>query len=427
MLKKFAYRNPYLLIFLLGFICFLGIFVPASRWPLQGIHSHRQADTLFAAYSYCYENTPFLTPKIAHRADTTGVSIGEFPLFSYLLSLPCKVTGTWSDPLLQFISLLISLLCTVAWGIFLKKKYFPETKHVLSIWAGVFFFITGHLIHFTVPMPDAFAALIIALAAIVDKPQWQRRALSYTLFALAFVIRPYLFPLAFLAFESPIAAVGAIAVCGGPYLFWYKYWIQQSEINYYATDVKKIGELIHELPRALKNAPIIFLRNHLNFVLLIPFIRGIGKRKKWALLCLLSWIMVTALKGDHYVYHSYYLGAASIFAAALVLAGLTDLNRWQQISIICLSIFIGLASNQHLWTSTKGNYYFKIQEVLRINKVPDNARIAAYVNQAPHILYWARKTGWTLPPTEAHGKCPSPAVQFKLFLVNDQVRIEPCP
>jgi hypothetical protein len=56
--------------------------------PLVGVHFIRQADTLFTAYSYCKEDSSFLYPRIVHRENTSGVSIGEFPLFSYVLSLP---------------------------------------------------------------------------------------------------------------------------------------------------------------------------------------------------------------------------------------------------------------------------------------------------------------------------------------------------
>ncbi len=413
-------------LFFIGFFCFSAIVLSVLKWPLQGIHSHRQADTLFAAYSYCNEGTEFLKPKIAHRNATSGVSIGEFPLFSYVLSLPCKVTGEWSESFPKIFSVLLALFCTLAWGSFLKKKYFQASENLLWIWAGVFFFIIGHLIHLTIPIPDAFASLIIAIAGLVDRPLWTRRTLSYFLFALGFIIRPYFFLLALLVYENLFVAIGALAVCGAPFLFWYKYWIRQSEIDYYATEVKTRAELIQEFPRAIKNIPNVLLRNHLNFVLAIPFFRGVMKKKKWALLFLISWCIVLVAKGDHYVNHSYYLGSASLFAAVLILAGILDLKRWQQNTLIGLSIVIGIANTQHLWLGTHGNHFFEVQEALEKNHVPANAQIAAYVEQSPQFLYWARKTGWLLMPDQVHEKCPS-NVQFKLYLANDQVRMEPCP
>lgn len=427
MSKAFVIRNLHAFMFLFGFLIFFGIFNSVIDWPLQGIHSTRQADTLFSAYSYCYEGTEFLKPKIAHRDDTTGVSIGEFPLFSYLLSIPCKVTGSWSDPLLKYISLFTALLCTGMWGLFLKRKYFPKDENVLPLWAGVFFFMITHLTHLTIPIPDAFASLLIAFAGLIDKPVWHRRLASYFIFAIAFLIRPYFFLLAFLIYENIFVAVGALAVCVGPYLFWYKHWVKQSEIDYYATELKSRLDLLKELPRALLNIPNVFFRGHLNFVFIVPFILGALKQKKWVLFTILGWIVVILLKGDHYVNHNYYLGSASLFAAVITLAGLNRMKKWQQLLILGSSILIGITNTQHLWTDTKDNHFFSIQKEIQKNFVPADVKIVAY-EFAPSLLYWARRPGWLLTADKlANSICPSSTVKFKLYFVDHHPKVEPCP
>ena len=162
--------------------------------PLQGVHTIRQSDTTFAAYSYCYEGTEFLKPKVAHRGATSGIAIGEFPLYSFIMSLPCQIRGTWSEYDPKFLILLLWILNLLVWTAWAKVYLKPHEPAAFSIFLG---FSTFSLLFMTIALPDNLAFFLIGLAAYLKTYSQKKLSLiaSSLLFILAFAIRPYLIPL----------------------------------------------------------------------------------------------------------------------------------------------------------------------------------------------------------------------------------------
>ena len=185
----------------------LGAFLFNASSPLQGIHTIRQSDTVFAAYSYCMEGTDFLKPKVAHRGTTSGVAIGEFPLYSYIVSLPCQVRGSWSEYDPKFFILFFWILNFLIWTAWAKLylKLAPSNKDDIASLAIIFGFSTFALLYLTISLPDNLAFLLIGLAAylqisdfrLLNRTLSQKSIsiLSALLFILGFAVRPYLIPL----------------------------------------------------------------------------------------------------------------------------------------------------------------------------------------------------------------------------------------
>lgn len=314
-----------------GFLFFLavlysGFILWSFQAPLVGVHFIRQADTLFTAYSYCTEGASFLYPRIIHRENTSGISIGEFPLWSYILSLPCKITGVWSDRLPNYISFLL-FLCNILiwWRVFQKilSKYIEPTERdsLFSDFFVLIFFSSLALTHWTIPLPDVFSLFLAGLGISLgiswrkqislggslasespisngDHPQKSQPSLGKLVnnFGLpllsaffilsAFAVRPYIAPvfLLLLPLESRSLrqllslklsywvflcglAVGALTSYWG----WYHVWKTKSEILYYNTSLVSPIEIWNQFSFVIKGLWNHVVRSELHFIGLLAF------------------------------------------------------------------------------------------------------------------------------------------------------------
>lgn len=413
------------LIFLFGLLIFAVLYFHNFEYTLRGIHKVRQADTLFSGYSYCFEDTSFLKPRIAHRENTTGIAIGELPLFSYLLSIPCKLTGRWSESFPRILSLLFFALNAVLWGLWIRKRY-PAVS--MSAWLIFFCFSSLHLGHLTIPLPDGLALLFVGGALLLwdreDKNFWMN-LLGVLLFVLGFWMRPYLFPLLFFKLENRKLVLSTFIACVGIYLFWYKYWvIKNSEIEYYYTNLGHFSDWIIQAPSLI--GPYILIAgkemtNYIGIFMILFFARDL--KKLW-LLWGVIWLMVIGARGLHMLNHHYYLLAASVVTSIMMTVAWTQMQNRYKLWIPILFIISGLSINQHLWNPPREKWQMQL-EGMADEQVPKDAKVATYIGLSPQWLYLIKRTGWMFDPKKYTGTCPEGAT-WALILVNENPQFVRC-
>lgn len=422
---------------LLKFVIYSSLGLLIAAWafvlfsPLEGIHRIRQADTLFAAYSYCTEGAEFLRPRIAHRGNTEGIAIGEFPLVSYIFSLKCQITGVWDEVSPKLLNFLFFLLAGLFWGLWLKKRSYQDWQG-WGLWFFVFLGATQAQLHWAIPLPDIFVVMILGLGAYLHDESKINSVISSLLFIIAFAVRPYYIPFLFLFAGWPWR-IATVAVCGGIYLFWYKHWILQSQVDYYNTKIFTLQETFHVLPQTLLAWATQFVRNHLNVVGLIPFVLFLKNEKRDIYLfglVVISTLMVVFIKADHLINHGYYLGAAALFTSLIVYRGLSELNDSQKM-FFCLVYFLVLVANvQHHWRQNSLQEQNKALVLREAMSVPETAKVATYLsdygNDATY-LYWIKRTGWSLAESlfDANKPCPQGA-QYYMIRRQNELALEAC-
>lgn len=405
---------------LLGVIALIVGWANIYDSPIEGVHAIRQADTLFAGWSYCMEEAEFLRPRIAHRGETTGVSIGEFPLASMAFALPCKLSGVWSESAVKTVVLALLLLNAFLWGSFLRRRWpdrWPGWDWFLLLWI----FNTHHLLHFTIAIPDPLAFALIASSGLAFLAAKEFRGpylggilcrLAGTiLFVIAFGMRPYLVPLLFLVIPGLRWRLGALAGCAVFYFVWYKWWILQSEIVYYATEATAFTETARKLgPIALALAEELF-RNIFNFVglwwALLAF-RRIRDREMAALL-IGSFLLVLLLRAPMIINHKYYLGAGAVMLTIWMLWGAKNAKP----ALAWAFLAVGLINTQHYWHGTNAAKMHRVQaEAATVDMAPAD-KVAVYIGDALPVtyLYWLKRTGWGFHAGDFQGldHCPSGA------------------
>lgn len=447
-------------VFFAGLLVWAGLFSQSWERPLQGLHSHRQADTLFVAFSYCLEpGAEFLKPRILHRGDTPGVAVGEFPLFSWLVSLPCQVSGEWSETWAKTVTLGIYFLAALAWTFWWRRRL-REMGVEASPWVGmtIFSFMALYMGNLSIPLPDALAALLVALsgwfapslarpaAAALDflpstatttsdsskeirsfSSSWRQLAiswsLSFLLFGLAFLVRPYVI------FLLPLVHRGwrpfwiNLGVCVVAYFVWFKWWaVQQSDVLYYNTTIsglaKTLGDFLPSLGASLEQ---LFIE-HWNVVGIYWVVLGARRFPALGAVWLLSLLGVLLLRGSHIHNHHYYLLAASLVGFVLLWVGFSLVKpKWQFVGLV-LYVLVGFVHNQHLWRGTppERDEWRLIQAQMQSMQVPPNAKLSVSWED-PIPLYFAKRTGTLMgasgPPT---GAC---ALGTSHYLFYDESRL----
>lgn len=478
--KQTTFRPSGLLI--LGCLIILFGFWVNLEAPLQGVHSIRQADTLFSAYSYCKENTSFMLPKLPNRGLSSGIGIGEFPLYSYVISLPCKWSGIWSEQTPKFFVLIFWIILAFILGkyISVRTSFFDW-----NIFLILFLFSTHSLLYYTISIPDSLALIFIFSSALIfQKNNFQKNKILYSwigslMFFIGFAMRPYLLPLIFLIiFDLKTwirLGLGSILV----YLFWYKYWIFHSEVSYYYTALMNPFELRHQLGQVIKGILEFSLRNILNIIGLIflfycfftstiktqgifsllnfwnflkshtleisrkmyrtlktqPVLLNSIEMNFWNIsVAIGSIVFVVLLRGEHILIHGYYLGAASIpflFLATQEISSRLIQGLWKKKYInifLTFYILIGLAQTQHHWHAQAKNRYEQVQEQVLKNNIKETDLIAVYASNdscSNHYLYWAKRSGWCLYERDFHPENPCPpGAQYYLFFNSDPAQSE---
>ncbi len=398
--------------------------------PLQGIHTIRQSDTTFSAYSYCVEKTPFLKPKVAHRGATGGTAIGEFPLYSYLMSLPCQIRGSWSELDPKFLILFLWILNLAIWCAW-AKIYFKQSE--VSAFAILLGFSTFSLLFMTIALPDNLAFFLIGLAAFLHQRYPQKRIyfLTTLLFILAFAIRPYLIPLMVLVHRRWLWMCLTTLGCLAVYVLWYKIWVQQSELNYYYLAIPPISEMIVTFPNYALLLFKTILREWFQYIFICLIVW------KWRSLKILevfgvlgSLALVIFVRGEHLVVHSYYLWAAAVFTVLCLYRALMTLSgRQQTVALLCYGV-IGFAQTQHEFHRQAFFKSREVQNLLEIEKLPPQAKIAVYVGDgscSTQYLYWMKHHGWCVYEKDFKGpqNCPVGADYYFRYEL-DQPILKPC-
>lgn len=397
--------------------------------PLQGLHSVRQADTLFTAWSYCTEGHDFLHPRVAHRGLGTGINIGELPLASEVFSWPCRISGTWSEGAVKWVVLVFFFLNTLMWGLFTKKRW-PETW---PGWPGFVFlwgFSTYNLLHFTIALPESLALTLLGASLLcAEKKSVFLKILGGVFFTAAFGMRPYLIPLLILA-RNPRWMFGCFLACGLFYLIWFKWWILQSEFPYYATSLTPFWQVsgAEWIPIA-ENVATVFIRDLPNFVgLFLIFLSWKnGVDRKFILGTVASVLLVLFLRAPMVQSHHYYLGAAVVFALLFMIQGMKFLKTPRSAWIFTgLFFVIALANVQHLW---HGQGFEKLQKVqAALKTIPADDQIAVYIDEGSAntpYLYLAKRTGWSFYASENRGLCPEGA-KWRMVEKENTILVEPC-
>lgn len=438
------------LIFIFFVIIFSTAFIYNINSPLQGVHSIRQADTLFSAYSYCKEDTPFLLPKLPQRGLSSGVGIGEFPLYSYIVSLPCQISGVWSEVTPKIFVLIFLFLNIWVWGIFIKNLCLNFLASNSPLWKWdwlsfilLFLFSTHTLLFYTISIPDSLSLLCIGLAGLIvqkldpHKNNNLRIFTSVLLFVIGFGIRPYYIPLIFFITQDKKHWLFAITLSSLFYLFWYQYWVQKSTVNYYYTALMNPMEILLQWRSILQGIFEFIFRNSINLIGLFAIFFVIRKfpmaRKhfSWpALLLSFSIALVVLLRGEHILNHSYYLGAAAIIMLSLLVYAFGLLSEKQRLGFLIMYGLIGIANTQHLWKAQAAEKYQTVQNLLRENQVKPEDKIAVYVGDGScsnHYLYWAKHIGWCIYERDFKTEAPCPVgAQFYLKYENEDLMLRKC-
>lgn len=461
-------ENGFKKIILFFFLLTAILVISSASSPLEGVHQTRQADTLFTAFSYCTENASFFYPRIIHRENSPGVSIGEFPLWSYFLSLPCKATGYWSESLPKYFSFVFLLFNILVWWTVLKQilrrshgagGFNGEFQSQFPYFFAIFFFSTQSLSHYLIPLPDVFALFIAGAAAFFaqrDKLKPGSFILATLLMTLAFAIRPYLLPLFVFLIPLPLDSfkqifrkkkaslflLGLTLITSFVfYLWWYRSWIRYSDIAYYNTSVISPLELLYDLPRIFLGIWTQIVRNHLHFVgaLILIYLFGLKKidhKSPWTLLlkqfllyALAAFLFVVIIKGDHFVNHGYYLSAASLFLFFALFALFELLPEKSRKILMILYILIGLVNTQHLFWRNTAKESEQLQALILRHQVGLKEKVVTYLgteSNSTASLYLIKRTGWAWAESDYPEKgCPDGA-DWKIWKENGEFQIGKC-
>jgi len=432
----------------LGLLILFIVTVRVLDIPLMGPHKTRQADTLFTGYSYCIGDSTFFYPKVAHRENTDGIAIGEFPLFSALISLPCRWTGEWSEVTAKIITYILWILNFFVWSQWYYRRQrltdqlsSPSVKDRMPYsydsydsnevkWGFLLFFVFSPLTitYLLMPLPDNLGLLSIGLAALFwqKQPSSQKNGTPYPsllwclgslLFALGFLIRPYLFPLLLVTAPSLRSGLLSFGFCVLGYLFWFKYWIHHTQIWYYLTDTKPFTSLFTngwKVPKSLFDQLSL---NHLSYIGVIPFYLALKKNKQLLLAWIFSLLFILLLKGDHFVNHAYYFMAAGFISIIAMCDGFWNLSKKTQTVYRYAYVFLGLYLVQHHWHKPDNQRYLTLPQLMENQKIALTDRIAVYDTFSPQTLYLAKHVGWYLEKDQWKGpsSCPKGARWALLF------------
>lgn len=432
-MREFWQKNSFIVLFVFSVCILVGLLANSWDRPLQGIHGHRQADTLFTAYNYCLEGGQFLRPHVIHSGDGAGISIGELPLFSYILSWPCRVTGVWSETAAKWVTWIIFIFAGMVWTTWIlqqpRVRQWKEKNQVqpFEVFA-IYLFTSIFLVHLSIPIPDGLALLLIGLAGLSSRLEKRGLGaiLSVGFFALGFWIRPYLIFLLPLIEPNWRRWFWSVAVCGVVYFFWYKWWApHESTFMYYNISILSPAEMMNQFPKALLSAIKQIIFEHTNIIGVYLLWKGVRAEKSWRLYWLGALLGVLLLRGMHIFHHNYYLLASATMAWCLLVLGYVTQTRSRRWKIFAGFLVIGLIHNQHLWHRPKTDPWPLIQKQVRELSIGEKSLIAVY-GDSPTDLYYAKRHGFLLgEPNKGGEGCPTSA-EFYMFYEGNLPRISKC-
>jgi hypothetical protein len=412
LLEKKGFTQKTWIYVIAAIVLHIAFMLIAPNQPLQGPHKIRQADTLFSSYSYCKENADFLRPRIMHREGTNGVAVGEFPLYNYVMSMPCKVTGVWSVSVLRAITFLFFVLNFFLIGFTLIKAW----GRVRWEWLTLFWFFTPlWFVYGPMPIPDGFtlALFLWAWNSSLTKKTKIAGFFQNLLLVLVFLIRPYFFPLFWLVRRDIKRFIILTALCALGYLVWFKWWVPQvTEIDYYAISNKPMRELFENWWPVVNAFVEQTLYHHVNYIGAILFIAAIMKEKELFLCWCFAWAFILAVKADHFVNHPYYMISAAFFALLLMLKSdfFDKAGKKATTTFAVLYVIVCIAGVQHHYFR-KADWIYQAGEKVQ-EQTQFSEKIAMYGGRKIVYFYAALRTGWTLPYEDfKNGEdCPQGAV-----------------
>lgn len=385
---------------LVGLFLFLCFFAKGLQDPLTGNHKWRQADTLFASYFFCEEDPNFFTPRIAHRGSTDGVSIGEFPLYSFAVALPCLLTGQWSDVYGKILSLFAFLALSYFWAKGSSRHFFGNENHWILLF-GTIFFSSLHLEFLARPFPDSLALLCLGLAVYLWRPDTKKQkvhihVLCMLLCTIGFLIRPYLAPLLIFIVPNIRIAMATFVPILATYIAWYKYWVHTSSIQYYRTHISDVHDVLQTLPEAIRTALEYSAVHHVNILAVPLLLIAFWKWPKHFLLWAFSILLVIAASDTHFIVHGYYLLAASVLSALLIARVLVSLPATVQASFITLYVGFGLWSTYDQYLPSTHKLWERIPEALEPYAKKGDP-LVTLSKGGPELLYYMKSPGWNIP------------------------------
>lgn len=380
--------------------------------PLNGTHQWRQSDTLITAYYYCTEDARFAYPKVAARDGTSGVAIGEFPVFSYVAGLACRASGGWSEAAPKVLNLLFLLGAIFFWGAFLRRKWGP-TEHHWLFWVIAFAMTPLHLNYLTIPMPEATALFFFGLAAWLWQIAIFNKKSSYDVlaslvFLLAFMIRPYHVWLLFVLAPSWKRSAQVLVLCVAGFGLWYRWWagLATERPGYFGIGFGSPAQLLAAVPRMLMAIPER-ISDQTAWIGLVPLVIGARFAPLWGLGFLASWGSMMVLKPTHIPAHAYYLMNAGFFASVLIYLGWRRMKPLNFAIVASLFALISVASTQHNFR--RDSQWPIVSALIDAGRaVPPGDQVVSYMGQNPKWLYYLKRTGSMREPSEwkGPGSCP---------------------
>ncbi|WP_413578489.1 hypothetical protein ACLVWU_08120 [Bdellovibrio sp. HCB290] len=393
-MKRIVQYIPYILLSIIALF-----FIRNLGNPLQGMHFVRQSDTLMTGVIYCYESAPFLEPRIAFRgALPKGVVRGEFPLFSYIVSLPCKATGVWSyvfPKILAYSCFLIALL-------FWVRMLFPDNKEKQKIFATLSVAISAIVTYMLIPIPDAMVFLFFsgsaALFRVKSERSWLKVLLNlmgFTLISVGFAMRPYfifLIPYLFLITKDR-RFIYSLLPSAGIYFWWYKTMVPTSDIlNYYYTGMPTLEHMFSDFLPSLASGVFPFLRDQFEIFGLIFLFYGIRKNKIVAIYGLVVLLVMYFLRGSHLSAHQYYIVSATLIGLHLMTEGAIQISKSKRALILTLMILVLIASDQHHWHKPNVNFEAVRRDAEQNSRFENRICMKNFGLSAG--FYYALRTGW---------------------------------
>lgn len=423
-LKGFVRANRVFCVLLLIF--FLA-HLPGITNPPLDLHSWRQTDTAAVARNFSEESANIFMPRIDMRAQYSGVTGMEFPLYNALIYISNTVFGFahWHG---RLISLLASCMGLSFFYLFVKRRYNQATALVgvaalglLPLW----FYFSRNI------QPDVLM-VALSLGALYFAQRFSETArrrdllLLLACFSLACLVK---LPAVFIA-PVILAVVGwrrirqaiswqnvgwGVLILIAPSVLWYRQSAYLSAHfglgQYYYGDLSL--KLSYELFRhggligVLQFYVLPFKKGTFFFyvIALFALIRIVGRRDWAPLIWAGSVGAFLFIFGNKSFYHNYY-SLPLMPALALILAiGAVWLykiiakeSRWMA---ILLSVVVILFAAKHTYQTVKPWYALGSPASLQLEQIMDRVsdkRDLIAVNWAgnPQLLYFAHRKGWSL-------------------------------
>ena len=425
--------KPIAVLYLLCLGAILFLFLRSVEVPMLGAHPWRQADTLFTGYFFCQEDANILHPRVAQRRDTTGIAIGEFPIYSWIISLPCQATGEWSEVTPKLISFALYVATSLLFGVAISNRFRGRFNAI----EGALVMLMGTLAVTYLPktFPDGLALFFFVLAGHLWSQNGPprlvsiRNAFAMALVVLGFLIRPYMIPIIFLFI--PYGIFGSAIMIGlvfMAYKAWFVDWTQTSTFQYYFVHRKPLLEALAEAPQAIGPLFSQSAKDHLNYILIPSFVMGALRRPWLFLLWISSFVLVILVSGDHFGIHSYYLFATFIFAIVLALWGLPTRSPTLKRFVLFLFAAIGFSNTQHFFHRPNDEEWKNTRALVdAVAPAGTNIAMLSPVGQdVPIWLYYAKRRGWSLiDSTESRaqacqlGVSGNPTEKMSAILIKD--------